>query len=85
MEEKILRPKTNNLELRGKLSYFESTQAWSCLNLRKPILDEFPELKEKISAFGYKMIFHHEYKELEKLIRKLKRDGEALPILMWIS
>ena len=84
MEEQTLRPRKNKLELKGKLSYFESTHSWSCLNLRKAILEEFPQLKERASAFGYKMIFCHEYDELEKFMRKLKKEGEALPILMWL-
>jgi len=84
METQILRPQKNKLEIIGKLSYFESTHSWSCLNLKKAILEEFPQLKERVSSFGYKMIFYHEYENLEKFIRKLKRDGEALPILVWL-
>ena len=84
MDTQILRPQRNKLETKGKLSYMESTHSWSLMNLRKPVIEEFPQLKERCSAFGYKMTFFHEYEELEKLIRKLKRDGEALPILVWL-
>lgn len=84
METQILRPQRNKLEINGKLSYLESTHSWSLMNLRKPIIEEFPQLKERVSAFGYKMLFYREYDQLEKLIRKMKRDGEALPILVWL-
>jgi hypothetical protein len=84
MEAQILRPQRNKLEIKGKLSYLESTHSWSLMNLRKAILEEFPQLKERISVFGYKMVLFHEYNDLEKSIKKLKREGEAVPILMWL-
>jgi hypothetical protein len=84
MEAQILRPQRNKLEIKGKLSYLESTHSWSLMSLRKAILEEFPQLKERISAFGYKMVLFHEYNDLEKSIKKLKREGEAVPILMWL-
>ncbi len=84
MEEKVLRPQRNKLEIKGKLSYIESTHSWSLMSLRKPVIEEFPQLKERTSKFGYKMTFYHEYEQLEKFIRKLKKEGEALPILVWL-
>ena len=84
MEAQILRPKRDKLEIKGKLSYFESTHSWSCLNLKKAILEEFPQLRERVSAFGYKMVMFHEYDRLEKSIRKLKKEREVLPILFWL-
>ena len=84
MDAQILRPQRNKLEIKGKLSYLESTHSWSLMNLKKAVIEEFPQLKERVSVFGYKMVFYHEHDELEKFIRKLKRDGEALPILVWL-
>lgn len=84
MEAQILRPQRSKIEVKGKLSYLESTHSWSLINLKKVIIDEFPQLKERISSFYYKMVFYHEYEELEKLVKKLKRDKEALPIMMWL-
>ncbi len=83
MEEKVLRPQRNKLEIKGKLSYIESTHSWSLMSLRKPVIEEFPQLKERSSTFGYKMTFYYEPKDLEKAFNKLKREGEALPILLW--
>jgi hypothetical protein len=84
MEAQTLRPQREKLELKGKLSYMESTHSWSLMNLRKAVIEEFPQLKERVSAFGYKMVLFHEYDDLEKSIKKSKRDGEALPILLWL-
>jgi len=84
MEAQILRPQRNRLEIKGRLSYLESTHSWSLMNLRKAVIEEFPQLKERISAFTYKMVFYHEHEQLEKFIKKLKREGEALPILVWL-
>ena len=84
MEAQILRPQKTRLEINGKLSYFESMHSWSMLNLKKQILEEFPQLKERTSSFGYKMIFYQDYENLEKFIRKLRKEGEALPIFVWL-
>jgi hypothetical protein len=84
MDMQILRPRRDKIEVKGKISYQESNHTWSLLNLRKGIIDEFPQLKERISSFGYKMIFYHEYNELERFIRKIKKENEAVPILMWL-
>jgi hypothetical protein len=84
MDAQILRPRRERIEVTGKISYQESTHSWSQLNMRKAILSEFPQLKERIASFGYKMIFYQEYDQLEKFLRKIKREGEVVPILMWL-
>ena len=81
----ILRPKKERVEVDGKISYQESTHSWSQLNLRKAILDEFPQLKERMSSFGYKLIFYQAYDQLEKFLKRLKEIGEPLPILVWFA
>ena len=84
MEAQVLRPQKNKLEINGRLSYLESTHSWSLMNLRKAIIEEFPQLKERISSFSYKMLFYHDYENLEKFVRKLKKNKDALPILVWL-
>ena len=81
----VLRPKKERIEVNGRISYQESTHSWSQLNLRKVILDEFPQLKERMSSFGYKIIFYQAYNQLEKFIKMLKIEGEAIPILIWFA
>ena len=83
MEAQTLRPQRNIIEIKGKLTYGESMGAWNSIRFKKELINEFPQLKEKRSAFSYKITFYQEYKELEKAIRKIKRDGEALPVLLW--
>mgnify|MGYP007070636376 CR=1 FL=1 len=84
MDAQILRPRKERIEVAGRISYQESTHSWCQLKLRKSITAEFPQLKERASSFGYKMIFFQEYNRLEKFIRKLKKEGEVVPILMWL-
>ena len=84
MEAQILRPQKNKLEINGRLSYLESTHSWSLMNLKKAIVDEFPQLKERVSSFGYKMTFFHDCDQLEKFVKKTKKEKNALPILLWL-
>ena len=84
MEEQTLRPLRNSIQIKGKISYRESTGCWSLIALSKQIIREFPQLKEKQSKFGFKMAFYYEHKDLERTVRKIKREGEALPILLWL-
>ena len=85
MEEKKLRPIRTEVKVKGKLYYSESFACWNSLRFRKEIVNEFPQLKEKISKFTYSMLLHHDYDELEKEISKIKRDKEAIPILLWMA
>ena len=84
MEAQTLRPQKNAIEIKGKFSYSEGIRAWNIIRFKKELINEFPQLKEKRSAFSYKMTFYQEYKELEKAIRKIKRDGGALPVLLFL-
>lgn len=84
MESQFLKPRKRIISAKGKLYYSESFSAWNSLRFRKQLLDEFPQLKEKRSSFSYKMVLYTDYLELDKSFRKLRRDKEAIPILMWI-
>jgi len=84
MEQQILRPRRNVLRMNGRLTYSEGIGAWNMVRFKKELINEFPQLKEKISKFGYDLAFYQDYKGLEKAIRKLKRKKEALPLLMWL-
>jgi len=46
------------INVKGKVHYSESNQAWNVIQLRKEIIQEFPQLKEKRSKFAYKMVLH---------------------------
>lgn len=84
METQTLRPINSTIQIKGKIFYSQGDQAWNTLRFRKEIINEFQQLKEKRANFSYKMILHQDYADLEKAIRKLKRDKEALPILLFL-
>lgn len=84
MESQTLRPQRQALEIRGKLSYSEHIHGWNTIRFKKELINEFPQLKEKLSVFGYKLVIYQDFKLLEKSIRKFKRTQEAVPILLWL-
>jgi hypothetical protein len=84
MDEQILKPRRNKIEIRGDISYRESTHCWSLLNLRKGIIEQFPQLKERASPLGYKMILFQEYPDFFKEVEKIRKNKEVIPILMWL-
>lgn len=84
MEPKILQPVRKTLEIKGKIVYREPDQSWNMLKLKRELITEFPQLKEKRSSFSYKMLFYRTYEEFEKLIRKMKRDKLPLPIILYL-
>lgn len=84
METKILQPARNTLDIKGKITYGDSSRSWSSIRLKKEIVDEFPVLREKTAKFSYQILFYRSYEELEKAIRKMKREKLPLPILLFL-
>ena len=82
MERKVLTPK-RIIDIDGKLAYAEGFQSWNLIRLKKEIVDEFPQLKEKRSNFSYKLIFCRNHEELLNHIKKL-REEEVMPLLLWM-
>lgn len=82
MTKKTLSPKSL-IDIEGNVAYAEGFQAWNLIRLKKEIIDEFPQLREKRSRFTYQMIFHRTYKELLKTIKKLK-NNDVMPMLMFL-
>ena len=75
-------PKTI-IDIEGKLAYAEGFQSWNMLRLKKEIVEEFPALKEKRSSFSYRLMFCRSYKDLTKMIKKLKNEP-VMPLLLWM-
>lgn len=71
------------LESEGRISYKEASRAWSLIRIRRELIQEFPQLKERRSAFSYKMVLFRSYKLLEKEIKKMKRKSKPLPLLLF--
>ena len=73
------------INVKGKIHYNESKQAWGNIKLKRELINEFPQLKEKRSAFSYQLIYHRDPKELQKVIQKMIKEGrEIMPILMFL-
>lgn len=85
MEGQILRPAQKPLDIRGKIFYRESIRAWNTIRFGKTLVNEFPALKERRAKFSYNLLFYKTYDELEKAIRKMRRNKDALPILMFLQ
>ena len=64
--------------------YREFDQGWSMIRLKKEILNEFTALKEKRSVFSYNVQFYWSYGDLEKELRKMKREKKPLPMLLYL-
>ena len=71
------------IDIEGKIAYAESFQSWNIIRLKKEIIDEFPQLKEKRSSFSYKLVFCRDFKELLNKVKNLKND-DVMPMLMWM-
>ncbi|MFA5061290.1 MAG: hypothetical protein WC494_03170 [Candidatus Pacearchaeota archaeon] len=85
METQTLRPRRERIEINGKISYGDSVGAWNKIRFKKELIKEFPQLKEKVSKFNYKMILYPDYEDLERAVRKIKKEKEAIPILLWFG
>lgn len=82
--KKPLFPKSN-IEVEGKIIYSERDQAWNLIRLKKEVLNEFYQLKEKRNKFSYYMNYYRTYEELEKAIKALrKKDNICLPFLVFL-
>ena len=78
----ILSPNRQNVKISGKLNYNEGSQSWNLIRLKKEVLHEFPQLREKSASFGYTMIISKSKEGFEELIQK-EKDG--FPILLFLS
>lgn len=80
---KHLTPK-DTINILGYVSYKESMQSWSIINLRREILTIFPQLKEKRGKFAYSMYYNRSPKELKKIVEDLEKK-EVTPILLLLG
>ena len=84
MELQILKPVNDALVIQSRIWYNQNDGAWSIIRLKKNVINEFPILKEKRSNFFYKIIHHKTYDDLEKNIRKIKKNKDPVPILLFL-
>ena len=72
------------INVKGKVHYSESNQAWNTIKLKSEFLNEFKQLKEKRSKFSYEMIFGRTEAEMVDAIKKIIKDDTLMPILMFL-
>jgi len=82
-KQKVLKPTEEPLEMEGKMSYAESQRAWGTIRLKSEILNEFKQLKKRQDKFGYKLMFCRKFDQLEKELRKIKKNIGVPPLLVW--
>ncbi len=78
----VLTPNKEAVIVDGKLFYSEGHQAWNILRLKKEILHEFPQLRDKTDKFGYKMVVHKNHEEARKALKEI--DENSVPILLYL-
>jgi len=81
MEKKPLIPR-KIINVKGKMLYNESKQAWSNIKLKRELINEFPQLKEKRSNFSYELMFCRTSEDVNKALIELSKKEEVMPMLM---
>jgi len=55
------------------------------LNLKKELFAEFPQLQEKRAKFSYKLVYHRDPKEMEKMVKEMaKEKAGVMPMLLFL-
>ena len=72
------------VNVKGRVHYSESNQAWNTINLKTEFLNEFQQLKEKRSKFSYEMMFGRTEEEMVEAIKKIIKDKTLMPVLMFL-
>ena len=80
----LLRPKTNTLEVYGRVSYHDKARAWNTIRFQKVILDKFPQLRNKTSAITFKLEFCESYDNTIKRIMQLRGKKGGVPLLLYL-
>ncbi len=81
-EIKFLSPTRETLKVNGRLFYNEGSRSWSIIRLKKEILHEFPQLKEKRSKFGYMIAIYRSFDDLKKNIMEFEKKEKIVPMLL---
>lgn len=78
---KLISSENEVISFSGTISYNESRRAWSLIQLKREVLQEFPQLKRRRGKFGYSMNIHRNFKNLKKNIKSFEKKG-IIPILL---
>lgn len=77
-----LSPLRQIIEITGPMTYNESAQAWNIIRLRKDILHEFPELKDKRTMFTYKLVIPRSPEAIKQIIEQCLQSQNIVPIFL---
>lgn len=80
----VLRPKTDSLEVYGKVSYQESLKAWNTIRIPRIIIEKFPQLKRKSSIILFKLEFCDNYDNTIRRLVELKKENKGVPFLLYL-
>jgi hypothetical protein len=78
-------PRRDAVKIKGNLLYNESAQAWSIIRLKKEVLNEFPELKDKRGNFQYTMVIPHAGQEIDQQFLENIKSQKVVPIFLSFS
>lgn len=81
----FLSPIRESFKVEGKLSYEGSSCAWNLIRLKKEILQDYPQLKDRGRDFSYAMSVYVTYKEIRAVLDEMERECKALPILLFFK
>jgi hypothetical protein len=82
-QKKALTPR-KIINVKGKIHYSESNQAWNTIKLKSEFLNEFQQLKEKRSKFSYELVFGRTEQEMMEAVKKAVEKGGLMPVLMFL-
>jgi hypothetical protein len=78
-------PRREPVKIKGNLLYNESAQTWNIIRLKKEVLNEFPELKDKRGSFLYTMIIPRSEKEIDQQFIDMLKSKKVFPIFLSFS
>jgi len=79
-----LTPKPKPLIVDGTISYSESSRARNVIRLKKQIINEFEDLKDRNKDINYKLEYYRNFDKLQARIDKLANNQEGIPFLLFI-
>jgi hypothetical protein len=83
MNPTAIRPYDDTLDVMGHVAYDGNYGAWNTIRLKKEVLQEFPQLKEKLAKIRYKLLFYKNHQEFIIAAKKMQENNEPLPILLF--
>ena len=80
-----LQPLNEGKSITGKLSYHDASHSWCVLRIKKELLNEFPDLRDRSSKFTYKITLLSSFEGVEDHVRRIKERGGTPPMLFWFE